>query len=367
MSGFKGTLSNEEACEAVAAAIRDTGSVVTALPIGDGGAGSLQCVRATLGGDLVSFTVTGPLGKPVSAKVLCLPNATCPTSLYVESSEACGYSLVPAAERDVMRASSRGLGELLKLAYDRFQTSVKKIYVGLGDSAISDAGMGMLTALGITFLDQVGRPLVANAEALRLARSIRLPEPTPLANVRFTILCDVVNPLCGPSGSARIFSPQKGASPSQVKLIEQGMENFAELVRALTGREIAHTPMSGSAGGLSSAFLAFFRTELVQGARFLFDWVHFDDRLREHQAVFTGEGKSDAQSLSGKAPGLCAEKAKALGKPCFLISGALSENFDTIAKQWNLTAWRACGSVPDAKTALRTAVTELLRAHDFSI
>lgn len=360
MSAFKGTLTNEEACKAVADGLSVLNIPFQILPVGDGGRGTVTAVQSCLGGEFETFQVSGPLTKQVSARVLCIPNKEFPHSLYVESSETCGHYLLNAEERDAMRASSYGLGELLKLALERWKNSVKKVFVGLGDSAISDAGMGMLSALGFQFYDEGGHVLWGNGNGLRSVASMK-PSPSPLLkSTKFIVLCDVMNPLCGPQGSARVFAPQKGATPEQVKLLEQGMENFAAFVQKSTGRAMRTTPMSGSAGGLASGFLAFLNADLVHGATFLLDWINFDRLIDEHGFVITGEGKTDQQTLNGKAPFACVERAAKLGKKSLIFSGMLGSGYEAILNTGGTVACFAVGDAPNPKQALRTKVAEAL-------
>ena len=251
MSAFKGTLTNLEACEIVSSALAKKEIACDTLPIGDGGAGTLRAIHSSLGGEIVAFETSGPLAKKVEARVLCLPNAEIPHTVFLESAEVCGHHLVLERERDPMRASSHGLGELIQKASRKWKGSLKKIYVGLGDSATSDMGMGMLSGLGFIFNDDGGKALWGNANSLRSIRSITVPKIPELERVKFVILCDVLNPLCGPNGSARVFARQKGAAPGQINQIEQGMENLAKLIQEMTGRDLRREPMAGSAGGLA--------------------------------------------------------------------------------------------------------------------
>ena len=363
MNAFKGTLSNLEACEIVSWALGKKEIPFYILPIGDGGAGTLRTIHKSLGGELVTFEASGPLSKKVEAKVLCLPNAQAPHSVYLESAEVCGHQLVSEKERDAMRASSHGLGELIQNCLQRWggkgKGSLKKIYIGLGDSATSDMGMGMLSALGFIFTDDGGKTLWGNANSLRSIRAIKVPTLPELNQIKITVLCDVLNPLCGQNGAARIFSGQKGAAPGQIKQIEQGMENLARLIQDLTGRDLRNEPMTGSAGGLAAAFLAFFNAELVHGARFLMDWIHFDRILAEHEILITGEGQTDAQTQKGKAPFECLERAKRLGKRAFVISGRLGAGHEVLLKSFPQTNAFACGSSPNARDALFDKTLEI--------
>jgi len=364
MNGFKGTLTNEEACAAVSEALTSLDIRSQSIPIGDGGRGTLSAIQNCLRGDLETFTVSGPLGDKVQARVFCLPNREEPTAIYVESSDSCGHHLIAPERKDALRANSYGLGEVLLAALKKWEPSLKRVYVGLGDSAISDAGMGMLTALGYVFHDDSGRPLWGNANSLRSVRTI-VPLRAPwVERIKFTVLCDVLNPLCGPRGSARTFAPQKGATSEGVKLIEQGMENFAAVHEAATKRKLRDEPMTGSAGGLSFAFAGFLNTELVLGARFLMDWIFFDKHLAQHALLITGEGKTDRQTLSGKAPWECLERARRAGKKVVIFSGALGEGINSLIGDTAIVGIFATGDHPTPYAALRDKVREIFGSLD---
>ncbi len=360
MSTFKGSLTNVEACEAVSAALTEMGIPSESFPMGDGGRGTLDAIQRVMGGKVVPFDSTDPLGAKVTARVLCLPDAVAPTSIYIESADTCGFHLIKTKTPDAMRASSHGLGKTIEFALKKWEKTVTTVYVGLGDSAISDMGMGMLCALGFQFTDQSGHILWGNANGLRQIHNIKLPEVTVLDRVRFVVLCDVLNPVLGPKGSARIFSRQKGASSPQISLIEQGMERFAKLIQEMNGRDLREEPMTGSAGGLGAAFLAFFNSELVLGARFLLDWLQFDSRLEQRSFLVTGEGKSDFQTLNGKAPMVCLERADRNGKNSLLISGVLGDGYTTLLHYGSLKGAFECGDKPSPKEALRQKTIELL-------
>lgn len=361
MSTFKGSLSNLDACRAVSHALRQKKISFALAPIADGGRGTLHCIKNTLGGEIIRKKVSGPLGEPVEARILCLPNKRKVDSIFIESSDCCGHHLISTEKRDAMRASSLGLGELLLFAITQWKDSLSNIYIGLGDSAISDAGMGMLCGLGFIFSSQNGGTLWGNAHSLREIHSIRIPK---LPRLKITVLCDVLNPLCGPNGSARVFSPQKGATANQVGLIEQGMAHFAQVIQKQTGKQVKDMPMSGAAGGLAAAFAAFFNAKLVHGARFLLDWIHFDEILTRSNFLITGEGRTDKTTLAGKAPMECAERASAQGKKTLIISGSLGPGYETLLRKSSVIDCVACGDKPSPRKALREKVIEVLSSKE---
>ncbi|MBI4403198.1 MAG: glycerate kinase [Deltaproteobacteria bacterium] len=357
MSAFKGQLTNDQACTEVAEALRTLHIPSQTVPVADGGNGTLTAIHNRLGGACVKVESSGPLGAKVEADVLCLPNAEHPEFLFVESAQVCGHSLIPDTQRDAMRATSYGLGELLNTCSKRW-SKVSKVYIGLGDSAISDAGMGMLSALGYAFVDNSGTKLWGNAHSLRNVTSIVPPKERIFRQSHFVVLCDVLNPLCGPKGSARTFAKQKGATLQQVELIEKGMMNYAQLVQKLNGRRLHDEPMTGSAGGLGAAFAAFFDAELVLGAQFLLDWIRFDNLLKEHSVVITGEGKTDQQTLQGKSPFECISRASRLGKPSLILSGSLGPGDEQLTIDKFQGCW-SCGTTPTAAKALRAKTIEI--------
>jgi glycerate 2-kinase len=359
LSAFKEALTNEEACSAVAKALGEAGIVVRQFPIGDGGTGTLSTVQASLGGAITTMEVSGPLAGKVSARVLCLPDSVSPNTVYIESAEACGLSLVPKESRNAMRSSSLGLGEIIQKCLDKWRPSLKKIYVGLGDTLTSDGGLGMLYGLGYRFYDSSGHSLWGSAQSLRDIKYWKAPSPNPFKGVKFTILCDVLNPLCGPKGTARTFASQKGASTQEVCWIEEGLQNLAGLIETNMGRNVRNEPMTGSAGGLGAAFRTFLNADLVHGARFLMDWLHYDDILAQHDFVITGEGCIDAQTLAGKAPMECVERAERLGKRIVLMCGMLGPGHESISSRSHVAAYVSCGALPTASEALFNKTVEL--------
>lgn len=346
MNGFKGSLSNKEACEAVRLGLAPLRGLV--FPMADGGRGTLHCIRNVLGGELFDRPTTGPLGAPITATALALPSLSQPDRIVFESAQACGYDLT--SERRPLEASSFGLGKWIRDVLGEVATPATQVLVGLGDSAISDAGMGMLQGLGFRFEDSEGKELAGNGGNLSHVARVHRCEVPPQ---KFTVLCDVNNPLTGPKGSAHVFGPQKGASPDQVERLDQGMQKLASLLGAEP-----QTPRCGSAGGLAYGFLAGVNATLVPGAPYLLDWLGFESYLSKSDFLVTGEGKTDAQTLAGKAPSICIERAARLQKKSLLISGALGEGWESLDQNANLVGALACGRQPTAFDALQRTASE---------
>lgn len=358
MNAFKGSLSNLDACQSVSRSLTELEIPHVTVPIGDGGSGTGTALNCALGGEFVSINSIDPKAKAIKAPVLCFPNSTAPNRIYIDSSSVCGYTLIPDSERKALEASSRGLGILLKELAHRWKSTLKEIWIGLGDSAISDLGIGMLSELGVVFVDSKKQELLPTTENLLQIADFSKPK-TKFENISLTVLCDVSNPICGPQGSAVTFSPQKGATTEEVNLIARGMDNFASRIEHKLHRSLKYIPMTGSAGGLSAALLSFFNAKLVPGCEFLLEQIRFDEKLKPHDLVITGEGRTDAQTLKRKAPFVIAQHARSLNKKCMMISGALGEGANQVASELELMGVYDCGKEPTAALALARKTREV--------
>ena len=275
---LKGTLSAHEAAAALAAGLRHGGVEAEELPLADGGEGTSDALYRALGGEWRQARVADPLGRPVAARFLLLPDGRA----VVESAEAIGLHLVGPEERDPLASTSRGLGELVVAA---LEAGARGLLVALGGSATVDGGSGL-------------REVVSE-----------LPVPTFAA-------CDVTNPLLGPRGAARVFGPQKGATPEQVEELERRLGSMSELAG------VADLPGAGAAGGLGAAFAAL-GARLVPGIELVLDVVGFRKRIIGTTLAVTGEGKVDASSAEGKVPGGVAAACAAEGVSCVVFGGVV--------------------------------------------
>lgn len=269
--------------------------------------------------------VTGPLDEPVSAAYgvgRCRGRAVG----IVESGKACGLHLIPADRRDPMITTTRGVGELLRVLV-RGPEPVEHILLGLGGSGTVDGGLGMASALGWRFLDGAGRPVPPGGRGLAVLESILPPSSTASDGVPGerapTVLADVDNPLLGPDGAAGVYGPQKGASPDQVRQLEEGLARLADLIRRELGREVAWIPGGGAAGGLGAAAVAFLGGELVSGSDRVLEALRFDAHLAEADILITGEGAVDRQSVMGKVVGKVVERGRGLGLSVLVIAGRI--------------------------------------------
>ncbi|MDX1675064.1 MAG: glycerate kinase [Longimicrobiales bacterium] len=319
-TAFKGTLSVRDVARAMAAGAAEAASSaeIRTLPLSDGGNGLLTALEAVGGGKGQGARVAGPLGTSVTARFLIQDDR-----IVVETAEACGLHLVPTTLRDPDRASTRGVGELLRAAVDAAaDPSEKTLVVGLGGSATVDAGAGMVSALGWELLDGSGDPIRAGGRGLLDLHAIEPPEE-PVALPDRVVLADVQNPLLGEQGAARIFAPQKGASPDDVVVLERGLERWVAVVERELGKNVAALPGAGAAGGLGAAFAAFLDAPPQLGAGWLLDAVGFDAALAEADVVVTGEGAWDEQSSMGKVTGAVVERATKAGVPVLVVAGSV--------------------------------------------
>ncbi|UCF20083.1 MAG: glycerate kinase [Gemmatimonadota bacterium] len=315
-TAFKGTLGPSAVARALSAGVTTVWpeASVIELPLADGGNGTLESYRALRGGRLETLRVSGPLGARVSARLLRTKS-----DAVIESAEACGLHLVPPGQRDPLRASTFGVGELV-LAGARGGSF--DVILGLGGSATVDGGTGMARALGWRFLDARGRPLPEGGGALRDLAHIEPParelEATALA------LCDVDNPLSGRLGAARVYGPQKGAGSDEVEALEAGLVRLAEVLESQHGLTPGDLPGAGAAGGLGFGARAFLGADLVSGAVWMIERAGLVESLAGAGLVITGEGRYDLQSGMGKVTGRVMEAARSALLPVLLVCGRIA-------------------------------------------
>ena len=318
---FKGCLSAADVAEAIARGIGER-ATVDCCPVADGGEGTVAALVAATGGRFETRTVTGPLpDMRVEATFGVLGDGR---TAVVEMAAAAGLALLPPADRDPMRTTTYGTGQLLAEAA---KLGVEHIILGIGGSATVDGGIGCAQAVGQpVILDGEGpadphEPLVG--EDLRRVVLIKHGRGSAIDRVRITVACDVTNPLFGETGAARVFGPQKGATPGQVEELDALLEQLATRCGKLAE---ANHPGAGAAGGLGFAMLAFFNATLRPGFEIVADATKLRDRLRGADLCVTGEGRLDAQSLGGKAAVGVARMCGELGVPCVAIVGSVDES-----------------------------------------
>ena len=302
IDSFKGCLTSAEANQAAAGGIlaHKPDADVTQIPVSDGGEGWLEAFHSATGGKLVDVNVRDPLMRPIRAQYLIHDDTA-----VIEMAKASGLTLLCPKERNPMVATSYGTGQLVA---DAVRKGCKHIIVGLGGSATSDCGIGMLQAIIDNFASQGS-----------------WDDVHVLEDVRFTIATDVKNPLCGENGAAHVFAPQKGASPEMVIELDERARQFAEKSALIFGYDRQEMPGAGAAGGLGYAFLQYLNADCRSGIDLLLDTVSFEEHLKDASLIITGEGSADKQTLMGKVPFGILQKAKHFHVPVILIAGQIKD------------------------------------------
>lgn len=322
IDSFKGSLSSIEAGQAVKAGVlaAHPDANVIIKPLADGGEGTTDAFIEGLGGQRIDLTVTGPMGSPVSCYYGYLEKDK---TAIIEMASASGITLVPAHQKNPLTASTRGVGEMIIHALEK---GCRHFIIGIGGSATNDAGIGMLKALGYSFLDEQGFDVGEGAQALGKVASIDAKNRHPLLDdCQFRIACDVTNPLCGENGATYIYGPQKGVTEAQKESLDQDMAHFADVTETTLNCAYKNYPGAGAAGGLGFAFLSYLHASLSPGVELILDAINLSDALNGADIVVTGEGQLDRQTAMGKAPVGVAKLAKAHGAKVLAFSGSVTK------------------------------------------
>ena len=323
---FKGCLSSREIALTVAEAIQEIDPTITvdAVPVADGGEGTVEALVAACDQPVqwVSCMVDAPLQQLPQVEAHYAIDADGHTA-YMEMAQANGLTLVPMEQRDIMHANSLGTGLMMLDAVERGCTH---IVMGLGGSATCDGGMGVLAALGLEFLDNQSHLLYPCADNLNKIFEIDCHGlRDDVFRTRITLVTDVDNPLCGPRGAARVFAPQKGASPQQVEQLELGMAHYASIIG-----NSAHNPGAGAAGGIAAGLTAFLpHCNIVHGAHYILGKIRLANRIADADLVITGEGRIDGSTSMGKTPQAVAIIARKCGVPVVALCGDVAANTNT--------------------------------------
>ncbi|MDF2506839.1 MAG: glycerate kinase [Microbacterium sp.] len=336
-SGFKESLSAETVAQAIAAGVRRVipGVQVDEYPVPDGGEGTAAALAAATGGELITARVTGPVGDPVDAHWARLGGHADGTAV-VEMASAAGLRLVPQGRRDPGETTTRGVGELIAAALD---AGVERIVVGCGDSGTSDGGAGALEALGARILDRDGKPLASGGRHLAEAAHLDLTDLHPrIGEVEIVLACNIHNVLCGPRGVARVFGPQKGATPAQVEQLADALDVWAGVLEAQSPfgamMDVRTGGGTGASGGLGAGLAAVLGAGLLPRFEVLLDGGLLPDALDELMAVadlvITAEGAIDFQTPRGKVPAEIAMRARVAGVPVLGIAGSLGVGAPTV-------------------------------------
>ena len=323
---FKGSLSSVAVARALAEGWRRArpDDELHLVPLADGGEGTLDALLAAGGWQALPAAADDPLGRPVEARFL-RDDAGLGRAV-VELAAASGLSLVAPEERDALAASTFGTGQVLAAAIG---LGCREIRLGVGGSATTDGGAGLLSALGARFLDASGADVPPGGAGLELLASVDLDDLSPvLAEVSLTIASDVTNPLLGEHGAAATYGPQKGASPDDVRRLDRALTRYADVLEATTGRAVRDVPGAGAAGGTTAGLLAvadrFASLGVRPGVGEVMGLAGFEAALHHSDLVLTGEGRVDAQTRFGKTAQGVAERARTAGVPCLCFGGGVT-------------------------------------------
>ncbi|MFG6402123.1 glycerate kinase [Microbacterium sp. P04] len=363
LDSFKGSISAKDAVAALAAgwrSVRDDS--IRPLPMADGGEGTLEAfATAVPSATRMPIRVVGPDDRPVEASWLLLPATPDDPAgtAVVELAGTSGIELLrPDEPLRPLDAHTRGFGEAIAAALSH---GVSRLVVGIGSSASTDGGVGLLRALGARFLDAAGEEIAAGGRGLAELRSVDLSGVASLPANGVTVLTDVTNPLTGPSGAAAVFGPQKGADAHHIAALDAGLARLAEVL----GIDAA-TPGSGAAGGAGLGLLAW-GARLAPGAAAVADLIGLTDAVATASVVVTGEGSFDAQSAAGKVPGFVAGVAAATGTPVALVAGRIAPGAETSPFLATVSLTTLAGSAQEAMAEparwLRAAGAALARRH----
>ena len=317
---FKGTVSSREICAIAQQVIprHFPACEVVCIPVADGGEGTVDCFVQAMGAQRVGVTVTNALGEKSAAAYARLGELA-----IIEMAAAAGLPQVGAL-RCPGTATTYGVGELIAHAVD---SGCRKILLGLGGSATNDGGCGCAAALGVGFLDADGQSFVPVGDTLgRIARIDTAEAEALLRSLEITVMCDVTNPLYGPTGAAYVFAPQKGADAEKVKSLDAGLRHFGDVIRSQYGLDVGAMPGAGAAGGMGAGCVALLGGTIQSGIDAVLDVTGFDRQLEGADLVITGEGRIDSQSADGKVVSGVARRTRAKGVPLIAIAGGIADS-----------------------------------------
>lgn len=323
---FKGSLSAKEVGlvikEAFTAEIPE--AQIDVVPMADGGEGTLDALLYAIGGKRIEMKSTGPLGERITTRYGILGDDE---TAVIEIAQVVGLPMIPKEKRNPMMTTTYGVGEQIIHAVKK---GLRKLIIGLGGSATNDGGLGMLQALGVTFLDRNGNAVKPIGAELAEIEKVDFSTIHPaISRCEIKVASDVENPLCGTQGASHVFGPQKGGTQQQVEQLDLGLAHYASLVEQALERHFQHFAGAGAAGGLGFGLLAI-GAEIVSGAQVVAEATRLQEKIKYADWVITGEGQSDFQTLYGKVPSFVAQIAKKHQRKTILISGGLGNGYEQL-------------------------------------
>jgi len=354
---FKGSLTAVEVSDAIEQGIREIfpEAEIVKIPMADGGDGTVQCLVNATGGEILREKVKGPLGGEVLASYGILGDKK---TAVIEMAEASGLTLVPENQRNPLITTTYGTGQLIKAALDQ---GCRKMIIGIGGSATNDGGTGMLQALGAKLLNQEGKEIgFGGGELKKVFRIDTKCLDNRLSETEVLIASDVSNPLCGPKGAARIYGPQKGATPEVIKELDESLAYFAEIIKRDLNKDVKDIPGAGAAGGLGASLIAFLNAELRPGIDIVIEIVKLEQAIKGADLVITGEGKIDSQTIYGKAPIGVARIAKKYNIPVIAVAAIIGDDAD-IVHQYGINTLIKISEPPTSLAEPKSKKVELVK------
>ena len=358
---FKESMTAKEVCDAMEKGIKeaDSAAEVIKVPMADGGEGTVDSLVDATHGQRVIVEVTGPLGNKISASYGILGNGT---TAVIEMAKASGLEIVEKKKRNPMITTTFGTGELIRDALDH---NVKEIIIGLGGSSTNDGGSGMAQALGAKLLDQNNHQISFGGGNLDKLDKIDISNlDSRLQDVKIILASDVTNPLIGKDGASRVFGPQKGATPEMVEKLENNLQHYAKIVKRDLNKEVALVSGAGAAGGLGAGLMAFTTCEMRRGVDLAIEVTKLEEKIRDADYVFTGEGGTDFQTKFGKTPYGVAKLGKKYHKPVISLAGYLGEGIDSLYSEGFTAIFGIIPGACDLSTALKSGPSNVARTTE---
>ena len=358
---FKESMTAKEVCDAMEKGIKeaDSAAEVIKVPMADGGEGTVDSLVDATQGQRVIVEVTGPLGNKISAYYGILGNGT---TAVIEMAKASGLEIVEKKKRNPMITTTFGTGELIRDALDH---NVKEIIIGLGGSSTNDGGSGMAQALGAKLLDQNNHQIPFGGGNLDKLDKIDISNlDSRLQDVKIILASDVTNPLIGKDGASRVFCPQKGATPEMVEKLENNLQHYAKIVKRDLNKEVALVSGAGAAGGLGAGLIAFTTCEMRRGVDLAIEVTKLEEKIRDADYVFTGEGGTDFQTKFGKTPYGVAKLGKKYHKPVISLAGYLGEGIDSLYSEGFTAIFGIIPGACDLSTALKNGPSNVARTTE---
>lgn len=340
---FKGTLSSQKICDIISDKVQKhfPGCEAVSIPVADGGEGSVDCFLSALGGEKVTETVKNPYFEDMESFYGLIDNGN---TAVIEMAACAGLPLVED-RKDPAKTTTYGVGQLILAAAAK---GVKKIIVGLGGSSTNDGGCGAAAAVGIKFYNAEGESFVPTGGTTGEIASIDFSgRDASLNGIEIVTMCDIDNPMYGPTGASHVFGPQKGANPEMVLFLDEGIKNLCEVIKKDKGVDLSETPGGGAAGAMGAGMIAFFDSRLQMGIQTVLDTVEFDRIISDADMIFTGEGKLDSQSLRGKVVIGVAARAQKQSVPVTVIVGGAADNDIDAAYEMGVTSVFPINRLPE--------------------